>query len=182
MATTRHMTAEEFIQLPDDGRVLELIDGIVVEVEPPPGVQHEYVTMRVGRLLGAHVEEHGLGAVVGGPGFLLARGPDEVRAPDVAFIAGDRADQVAHTPGYWPGAPDLVVEILSPSNTLAELEEKAAKWLVAGARAVVLLAPLARTATVVRPAAEPLRLGDDDHVDINDIVAGWRPRVRDLLG
>ncbi len=182
MATTRHVTAQEFSQLPDDGRVLELIDGIVIEVEPPPGIQHEYVIMRVGRLLGTHVEEYGLGVVVGGPGFVLARGPDEVRAPDVAFIAGDRADEVAHTPGYWPGAPDLVVEILSPSNTLAELEEKAARWLVAGARAVVLLAPLVRAATVVRPAAEPLRLAADDLLDLDDVVTGWRPRVGDLLG
>ncbi len=176
------MTAEEFSQLPDDGRVLELIDGIVVEVEPPPGIQHEYVIMRVGRLLGTHVEEHGLGAVVGGPGFVLARGPDEVRAPDVAFIAGDRGDQVARTPGYWAGAPDLVVEILSPSNTLAELEKKAQKWLDGGARAVLLLAPLPRTAMVLRPAAEPVRLTPDDVVDLDDVVAGWRPRVAELLG
>jgi Uma2 family endonuclease len=181
MATTRHMTAEEFAQLPDDGRVLELVRGIVVEVEPPPGVQHEYVVMRVGRLLVDHVERHGLGAVVGAPGFVLARGPDDVRAPDVAFIGPERADEVARTPGYWAGAPDLAIEILSPSNSLAELERKAGEWLAAGARAVLLLVPRQRTATVFRQAGDRRDHGAEDSIDLEDVVPGWRPRLADLL-
>lgn len=175
------MTAEEFSQLPDDGRVLELIRGIVVEVEPPPGVQHEYVVSRVTRLLGSHVERLSLGVVVGGPGFVLARGPDEVRAPDVAFIGPEHADEVARTPGYWAGAPDLAIEILSPSNSLPELERKAGEWLAGGARAVVLLAPPQRTATVLRPGADAVRLTEDEVLDLEDVVAGWRPRVGDLV-
>jgi Uma2 family endonuclease len=75
--------------------------------------------------LAQHVEERGLGAVYAAEtGFLLGRDPDTVRAPDAAFVRRERVEEVGETEGYWPGAPDLAVEVVSPGDAYAEVEGK----------------------------------------------------------
>ena len=81
--------------------------------------------MRIGWRLAQYVEEHDLGAVYAAEtGFILARNPDTVRAPDVAFVSRERLRAAAAAPGYWPGPPDLAVEVVSPSDTFSEMEGK----------------------------------------------------------
>ena len=118
------MTAGELLMLPDDGRCrYELVRGKLIVVRPS-SKKWVIVTERLGRRIGNFVEERGPGACGGADaGFRLFNHSDTVRSPDYGFVPAERipAGEVEH--GYWPGAPDLVVEVLSPSNRPAEMME-----------------------------------------------------------
>ena len=114
------MTADELLRLPRDGQRHELVRG-ELRTMPPAGYEHGWSTGKLDRSLGNFVEAHGLGDVVPGDvGFRLATDPDTVRAPDVAFVTAERVRAAGRVTGYWPGAPDLVVEVISPSNLYTE--------------------------------------------------------------
>lgn len=83
------MTAEELFQLDIEGKKHELIDGIVVEMEPP-GADHGFVSLEIGALLREHVRGHELGRTFAEVGFLLRSDPDWVMAPDVGLVANPR--------------------------------------------------------------------------------------------
>ena len=129
-------TAEELLHLPATGRRLELVKGRVYEM-PPPGARHGSVAMRIGSLLNTYVLGNLLGrAFAAETGFILRRNPDTVRAPDASFVAGDRLPEGELPVGYLEMAPDLAVEVVSPSDTAREIQEKVADWLRAGTRLV----------------------------------------------
>ena len=108
----------------------------------PAGNEHGKIAMSVAWRLAQHVEAHGLGAVYAAEtGFRLASDPDTVRAPDAAFVSQARLDAVGAVAGYWPGAPDLVVEVVSPGDRYGEVAEKVADWLAAGTQMVVVVEP-----------------------------------------
>lgn len=175
------MTAEELLQYSHEPYQQELIDGRLHEMEPP-GAEHGYVAMRIGSLLMRHVEADELGLVFAGEtGFKLASDPDTVRAPDVAFVAKPRVDEIGIPRGYWPGAPDLAVEVVSPNDRHSVVEGKALHWLEAGARAVVIADPPRRTATVYRSAHDIRVLHAGEALDLHDVVPGWSPRVDALF-
>jgi Uma2 family endonuclease len=113
MATATTMTAEQLLEMPDDGYRYELIDGELRQMSPT-GTRHAEISAVIARILGNHVTAHRLGKVLtSDPGFILRRGPDTVRAPDVAFIARERV--AGGSPrSYFPGPPDLAVEVISP--------------------------------------------------------------------
>src|SRR5262245_917574 len=140
MATqVRLVTAAELSRLPADGFRYELIEGELRRMTPA-GYRHGLVTMRFAWRLASHVEAHDLGTVCAAEtGFLLSSNPDTVRAPDIAFVASPRQRDEESTSGYWPGAPDLIVEVLSPSDTYSEVESKVLAWLDAGARIALVL-------------------------------------------
>src|SRR5262245_4884015 len=120
----RLITAEEFWQLCGGERRLELVDGKVVEM-PPVGPSHGSADRRIVTPLGIYVDEHVLGDVYLNTGFILRRDPDLVRGPDQAFVSAERIR--ANPPpaeGFWPIAPDLAVEIVSPNDTAEELNDK----------------------------------------------------------
>jgi Uma2 family endonuclease len=159
----------------------ELIDGILYEMEPP-GALHGVVTTEIGDLLRRHVKDAGLGRVfIGEVGFRLASDPDTVRAPDVAFIARERADEIGIPKGFWPGPPDLAVEVVLQHDRRAKVEEKALYWLAAGARAVIVVDPPSRTATVFFGPDDIRVLHADEVLDLGDVVRGWSPRVGDFF-
>ena len=117
----------------------------------PAGNEHGKIAMSVAWRLAQHVEAHGLGAVYAAEtGFRLASDPDTVRAPDAAFVCQARLDAVGAVAGYWPGAPDLVVEVVSPGDRYGEVAEKVADWLAAGTQMVVVVEPQQRTVAVHR--------------------------------
>jgi Uma2 family endonuclease len=180
-ATLRHMTAQELLEYRHEPYRHELVDGILREMEPP-GYEHGRIAMRIGALLYAHVHEHGLGATVAAEtGFLLASDPDTVRAPDAAFVSRERAEAVGPTDRYWPGAPDLAIEVVSPTDRHSEVEAKALDWLAAGAGAVVVLDPPLRTATIYRSRSDIRIVAGDEALDLHDVVAGFAPRTADLF-
>lgn len=175
------MTAQELLEYRHEPYRQELIEGRLHEMEPP-GAEHGQVAMRFGALLFAHVDREGLGIVFASEvGFQLASDPDTVRAPDVAFIARERVPATGVPRGYWPGPPDLAVEVVSPNDRWSQVEGKALHWLAAGARAVVVIDPPLRTATVYRSRGDVRILAAGDLLDLADVVPGWSPAVDDVF-
>ena len=118
----------------------------------------------------------------GEPGFLLTINPDTVRAADVAFVRRERLEGVGRVRGYWDGAPDLAVEVISPNDLYTEVDEKVAEWLEYGTRLVFVVNPRRRTVAVHRPG-QPVRiLSENDLLDGEDVVPGWTLPTRDLFG
>ena len=175
----RLMTAEELLRLPDDGLRHELVRG-ELRTMSPPGFEHGEVAGDFYGSLWQYVRARQLGRVVGEVGFLLATGPDLVRAPDVAFVRRDRLPDV-RVRGYWPGAPDLVVEVISPNDLYTEVDEKVAEWLEHGTRLVFVVNPQRRTVAVHRPGQPVGILGVEDVLDGEDVVPGRTLPVRDLF-
>lgn len=173
----RHITAQELLRYRHEPYRQELIDGTLHEMEPT-GAEHGLVEGRIFALLARHVEAARLGtAFVGEVGFQIASDPDTVRAPDVAFVMRERVAETGIPRGFWPGPPDLAVEVVSPGDTHSEVQGKALQWLGAGARAVVAVDPQRRTATVYRASDDVRILTAEDTLDLGDVVPGWSPCV-----
>ncbi|MGH3147736.1 MAG: Uma2 family endonuclease, partial [Rubrobacter sp.] len=144
------MRSEELLVMPHDGFRYELVRGELRKM-PPAGSEHGYVAINVGTSLKSHVRANELGRVYAAEtGFKLASDPDTVRAPDAAFVSRERVDKAGRVAGFWPGAPDLAVEVISPCDTHAQVVEKALAWLDAGCRMVLAADPERRTVTVYR--------------------------------
>lgn len=183
MATTPTlMTADELLRLPDDGLRRELIAGEVKTVAPTGAEHGIYVSVLDGSL-GAYVRANRLGRVLTGePGFLLTVDPDTVRAPDIAFIRRERLQAAGLPTGFWSGAPDLAIEVISPTDLYTEVEAKVAQWLEHGARLVIVVNPRQRRVAIHRSPAEVRYLtADDATLDGDEVVPGWRLPLRDLF-
>ena len=115
-------------------------------------------------------------------GFLLARDPDTVRAPDAADERRERVEEVGETEGYWPGAPDLAVEVVSPGDAYAEVEGKVTDWLRSGTRMVIVVDPANRTVKIHRSLTDVAVLTEYDEIDGAGVVREWRLPVRRLFG
>lgn len=177
----RPATADELLRTPDDGLRRELVRGEVREMTPA-GHRHGWIAVNVTTSLAQHVRSKGLGRVYAAEtGFRIGSDPDTVRAPDVAFVRRERVAEVGDAPGYWPGAPDLAVEVVSPGDSYGEVEEKVLDWLSAGCRMVVVVNPQRRTATVYRSRTEIVVLAEGDDLEGGDVVPGWRLPVREVF-
>jgi len=175
------VTADELFRMPDTGVRHELVRG-ELRMTSPAGHVHGKVAIRFSWRLAQYVENNDLGVVYAAEtGFLLSSNPDTVRAPDVAFINRQRAEEVGDVEGYWPGAPDLAVEVVSPSDTYAEVEEKALQWLEAGTSLVVVINPRHRTATTIRSRSDIAILTENDTLELGSLVPGWSAPVRELF-
>jgi Uma2 family endonuclease len=174
-------TAEDLWNLPDDGLLHELVAGELRGMVPP-GAEHGRVAATVAGLLFAHARETGAGVTFAAEtGFLLARDPDTVRAPDAAFVTTERAEAVGRTEKYWPGAPDFAAEVISPSDTFADVEAQTLGWLEAGTRLVLVLNPAQRTVTAYR-GQEGVRVHSGDEIlDLSDAVPGWQVALPDFF-
>ena len=182
MATiTQLITAEDLLRMPDDGFCYELVRGELRKMAAA-GHQHGRISINITTPLDQHVRTHDLGTVYAAEtGFKLASDPDTVRAPDVAFIRRERVAEVGDTRGYWPGAPDLAVEVISPGDTYTEVQEKILEWLDAGTRMVIVVNPRRRAVTVYRSLADISILTENDTLDGGDVVPGWSMPVRDVF-
>jgi Uma2 family endonuclease len=175
------VTAEQLLRMPEDGCRYELVAGEVRKMTPS-GWEHGDVESCLDEMLRRHVRAHRLGRVfVGDPGFLLARDPDTVLAPDIAFIRRERIPAQLPKGAFWPGPPTLAVEVASPNDTLREIDEKAHAWLDAGTQLVWVVNPAWRTVTVYCPTTDPKTLTEDDDLDGEGVVPGFRCRVADLF-
>lgn len=181
-AATQLMTAEELLRLPRGKFRYELADGELHRMSPA-GHVHGKVAARFTAKLFPFVEEHELGEVYAAEtGFLLARNPDSVRAPDAAFVAARRlAEQPPASEGFFPGPPDLAVEVISPSESYGDVEAKVRLWLSAGTLAVVVLDPRRASATVYRPDGEVVFLSAEDTLTLNELIPGWSLRLADVF-
>ncbi len=166
------VTAEELLAMPDYGFRYEQVRGDLRKM-PPAGSEHGYVALNIGRLSSDYVRKSGLGrAYAAETGFKLASNPDTVRAPDATFVGRGRVEEAGRVAGYWPGPPDLAVEVVSPGDTHSQAVEKALAWLEAGCRMVLVADPDRRTVTVYRSLQNIRILTEDDTVDGADVVPG----------
>ena len=170
---TRAITAEELFRMPDDGYKYELVAGRLRKMTPAGSI-HGVVGMRLAVAISVHVDQHQLGVVFAADtGFKLASSPDTVRAPDVSFVSRGRIPIGGIPKAYWPGAPDLAVEVLSPTDVRSEIDEKIDEYLRSGIRLVWFVNPFERRVTVHRPGKQPLVLEEHDSVDGRDVLPGF---------
>jgi len=169
--STRLITADELLKMGDIGRC-ELIYGELVMMSPA-GMDHGAVAIRIGRLLDEFVEKNDLGQVFAGEtGYKVESQPDLVRAPDASFIRKDRLS--GGLPGaYFPGVPDLAVEVVSPDDTKREVAEKVNMWLAHGTVSCWVVDPKLMTIVVHRAGREPIRLTMQDRLEDEPALAGF---------
>lgn len=178
---TQLMTAEELFKMPDDGFKYELVDGILRRMSPT-GKRHGKVTVSITSPLDQHVRSNRLGEVYGAEtGFIIASNPDRVLAPDVSFVSSKRVEEIGDIETFIPGAPDLVVEVVSPSDSFSDVEEKVWAWLEAGARMVIVANPRKKTLTIYRTRTHIKVLTIDDSLSGDDVVPGWELPVKNIF-
>lgn len=173
------VTAAELLARPEDAWRYELVEGRLVRM-PPIGGGHGRTSLKLANALDAYVEQHALGMVtVGEHGFILSQPgqPETVLAADIAFVRTEHvpARTSPEFDAYWPIAPDLVVEVASPSQYRPEMAAKARLWLHAGVRFVWLVWPGLRQVDVWRPGADEAvaTLNEADMLDGMDVVPGF---------
>jgi Uma2 family endonuclease len=182
IATGIRMTADELLGLPDNGKRYELIAGELHEMAPAGG-EHGFISGRTVRRLSAFLDQHpevGGEVFIAEPGYRLARDPDTVRAPDIAYVIESRLEE-AWGPGYANMAPDLIVEVVSPSDTAGEVQRKVDEWLAAGSTLVWVLYPATRSVMVYRADGPVSLLHADDTLHGEPVLPGFSCRVGDLF-
>jgi Uma2 family endonuclease len=173
-------TAEQLLALPSGRARHELVRG-ELRTMSLAGWLAGAVAARIVCILGNHVEAKQLGMVFVAAGCFLERRPDTVLAADVSFLSRERMAGVAGTRGYFPGAPDLAVEVLPPSDTGPEVREKVAMWLQHRCRMVWVIDPERRRGEVHRPGAPPERIAEDGTFAGGEVVPGFFMKLRDVL-
>jgi Uma2 family endonuclease len=174
-------TDEEFMALPDDGHHYEIINGELIDMGNS-GALHGYVCSTLMILLGGYVRQHNLGAMLdSSTAFKMKNG--NKRSPDIAFFAKERLQGIAVLPsGYLEGAPDLAVEVLSPGNTVEEINDKLTEYFDNGSRLVWVINPTQHYVLVYRSAQEPDRLlKGKDSLDGEEVIPGFTLAIADLF-
>ena len=174
------MTADELLHVRIPDKRVELVRGKLV-VREPAGLRHGRIAMELARLLANYADHRGIGRVYAAEtGFAVARDPDTVRAPDVAFIRQDRLPDPEPL-GFPDLAPDLVVEVLSPGDRPGELLAKVADWLSAGTRLVWVVDPLRRVARVYRHDGTETIVTADGALEGEDVLPRFACPLEQIL-
>jgi Uma2 family endonuclease len=179
--STKLMTADELFVMPHKGFRYELVKGELRKMSPA-GSEHGAIIVNITLFLAQHVKANNLGVCFGAEtGFKLATDPDTVRAPDVAFVRRERVPQSGIPKKFWPGAPDLAIEVLSPGDTYEEVDDKVEEWLAARTSAVWVVNPKRRSVSVYRSITEVTRLSESDELEGHEVVPGFRCRVAEIF-
>lgn len=179
-AAQKLMTADELARTSIPDKQVELIRGCLV-VREPHSTRHGVVAGNLTFELSAFVRREKLGQVFPqDTGFKIGSDPDTVRGPDVAFVSEEQLDQVPEE-GYAKLAPDLVVEVLSPSDRPGEVLAKIGDWLAAGTRCAWLIDPRRREARVFRADGSVSVIGEDGVLDGEDVLPGFSCPLRAIL-
>lgn len=184
--TTRLVTADELLVMPhrdahgNDCR-LSLIRG-EVQTMSPTGVTHGILCARLATELSIFVRENRLGIICGAEtGFMVERDPDTVVGADVAFLNREQLERLENIDKFAPFAPDLAVEVLSPSNTVNEMDEKIAFYFAAESRLVWIVNPKRRTVSVYRSTVEVRILGVQETLDGGEVLPGFSYKLSELF-
>ena len=181
LTAERPLTADDLLRMDADGLRGELIRGVFCETMPP-GKIHAIVALKLGFLLMTFVFPRRLGVVTSEIGVWIERGPDTVRAPDIAFFSIEKDPPGAETSrGYSTDVPDLAVEVRSPNDSLAYMREKALMWLRHGARMVWNVHPDTRTVDVYRRGHPTITLDEGDELGGYDVIPGFACGVSEVF-
>ncbi|MCO6458528.1 MAG: Uma2 family endonuclease [Pirellulaceae bacterium] len=178
--TDQVTTAEQLAAMPNDGKRYELVEG-VLHMMSPAGSEHGEIAAKLLVRIANHVEPRRIGKTFAAEtGFLIRRDPDTVLAPDVSFVSFDRLGRLTRHPGYLPLAPDLVAEVVSPSDRFGDVETKARTWIEAGVLIVLVVDPQSATIRDYR-SADRIQVHSDGFLDLDDVLPGFQLDVADLF-
>ena len=176
------LTADDLLRLCADGVRGELIRGVLSETMPT-GREHGQIVTRLVIRLGNFVEPRSLGILTASDsGVWLEHDPDTVREPDVAFFSAEKSPPDERVTGYAQVAPDLAVEIVSPSDRLPGVNDKALMWLRYGVRLVWVVRPDERRVDVHRDGHAVVTLTESDALDGLDVLPGFSCAVGEIFG
>lgn len=175
------ITADEYSDMPDDGRRTELVRGRIIEL-PPPNFFHGFVCVEIAAVLREWVRAHNLGRVVSNDsGIITQRNPDTLRGADVAYYSYARLPKDS-TPRKYPNvAPELVVEVKSPSDRWRDIHSKVAEYLNLDVLVVCVLDPDTRTGRLYYPDQPDRTLGPDDELTFPECLSDFQVLVRNLF-
>lgn len=181
MVTTSHITtASQLWEAGDIGRC-ELVRGELIMLSLS-GFEHGRVVGWLTGLLAAFVEREGVGVVVGPEtGFWISRNPDSVRAPDLGYVRRERVPEGGER-GFFEGAPDLAVEVLSPSDGASEVMGKVRQWLEAGCAVVWVVDPENHTISIYSADGHADVLDMSDQLTGGDVLPGFEVAVSEVFG
>ncbi len=179
MATKTLLSIKEFEQLPDDGRLTELDEGELVTMAPASGM-HGRIEIRIVWVLRRFLEEHAIGELLSSDtGFVLSRDPDVVRCPDASFLRTEKVRTIPEE-GFVEGAPDLAVEIVSPSDSATALARKVRQYLEAGTHTVWVVHRKTREVHVYEQGSTRF-LTSEQTLDAPELLHGFSTTVNELF-
>jgi Uma2 family endonuclease len=180
---TKHklLTAEEFFQkyAHEDGRY-ELVKGRVIEMTPPGGI-HGAVVVNITGALWYYLREHPIGRLFVESGFILERRPDTVRGPDVSFVITEHLPTTGVPKAFFEGTPDLAIEVVSPSNTAAQVNAKVREYLRNGAQQVWVAYPDERAVAVHHKDGRVQRYEEGDALEGDALLPEFTLVVREVF-
>jgi Uma2 family endonuclease len=179
MATTAATTLEQLARMPEDGLRHEIDAGELL-VMTRPNFRHGAIQANLIGILREYVRRNKLGKVLSESGFILGRDPEILRGPDVAFVRTERLADIPED-GWGELGPDLVIEIVSPSDTARQMDRKVRQYLAAGTRAVWLVYPDTKSVHVFEPGGAVRIVEFDGAVSSPSALAGFELPVRDIF-
>jgi Uma2 family endonuclease len=173
------LTADELEKWPDDDSVrIELDEGELIEMAPA-SEEHGGIENEIGSILRNFVKEQKLGKVYSSSaGFKLK--PDTMRAPDVSFVRESRRSEVKSR-GFGKGAPDLVVEIFSLSDSVRQLKRKIKQYFDAGTHTVWIVYPESREVNVIDASGADRVLGTGESIDCPELLPGFSVKIDEFF-
>ena len=176
----RLLTVDDFVLLGSEADHVELIRGELIDM-PPTNFEHGEVSGNIHTRLGMHVLHNQLGTVLSADtGFTVAHDPDTVSAPDIAFVRAAHRPQGRERRRFAALAPDLVVEVISPSETADQVLAKVMAYLEAGVPLVWVVQPVQRAVTVYTPDRVGRLLSIGDSLDGGDVLPGFSLPIEDV--
>ena len=178
----RVWTEEELQALPEDGYKHEVVNGELV-MSPKNNFQHENIFNRLFMALAQFNRQHRLGVVRGSSAGFWMRNRN-CRAPDISFIPKARLQALGFSPSsrqFFPGAPDLAIEILSPNNTRAETDERLRDFFASGTQVTWVINPDEQYAEVCHSLTERKLLGPGASLDGEHLLPGFKYPILDLF-
>ena len=177
----KQLTADDFLRLHSQGVRGEVIRGVLRETMPA-GREHGKIAAKLSFLLGCLVWPGKLGELTtSDSGVSSSQTPDTVREPDIAYFSAAKSQSGSRVTGYSEEVPDLVVEVISPSDTQREVSDKASMWLSYGVRLVWVVQPETGSVDIYRPDNEPTTSGEDDVLDGLGALPGFICSVQEIF-
>ena len=179
--STSLLTATDLWNMPGHGEGYELVLGELRPM-PPSGQEHSIIGLDLATMLNAFVKSNKLGKITGADGgYILHKAPDTVRAPDIGFVKVDRLPNGKATQKYFPGPPDLAVEIISPHDVYEEVEDKVEEFLEAGTRIVWGINPRRKSITIFRGDNSITALRAADILSGEDVIPGFSLPISEIF-